>query len=138
MEINWTTVLTVLITSLATVLPGLYAWTRQRKKDRAETARLRAETADKVIATSKQQVDISLSLIEPLKKRADNLELRVGDLEKEVEGLKEHNVHLQNVCSQLFDGCTRLSHQIRSMSGEPVFKLSRDVYTQTPNEEPKS
>ncbi len=136
MEIDWTTVLTALIASLVTVLPGLYALTRQRKKDKAETVKLRAETADKIIATSKQQVDISLSLIKPLREKANDLESRISNLEKELQELKERNVDLQEVCAQLFRGCNRLNYQVRSLNAEPVFRPSRDIQAYTEKEDP--
>lgn len=130
-HIEWTAIITALISSLALVLPSLLALSRQRKKDHEEIAKAQAETADKIIATSQQQVAISLSLIEPLRESVTALSGDIKALEKKVRvlrdinaHLRERNIDLEEICSQLFRGCGRLVRQVRERGDTPKFKVT--------------
>ena len=93
--------------SAATV--EIIRWAASFRKTKAETKRAETETD---ISVYKEMVG---TLMEPLKKRVDELEARTCEQEQEI-------THLQKRVQNLYAGIRKLIDQIVDLGGEPCWE----------------
>lgn len=104
---EWLTFAGVVVAALLAALPGILSLRRQSKKDDIDGASTLAGAATK--------------LIEPLQERLDALEKEIARQAVEINNLRR-KVGLQKMAiDRLMEGISRLSFQVRSLGGVPVF-----------------
>lgn len=106
-------IVTIILAVLAS-LPGLIALRSQFNKDKIAERESRAAEAAAKLANQKMQIDITMSLIDPLK---DQIKM----LEETVDKQGEKLCRQQKQITYLRNGVTKLSVQIRDLGHDPVW-----------------
>lgn len=104
-------ILAIIIAVIAAV-PGLWAVYRQKRRDNAAAEKDETEAVDNLSRSA-------LALLVPYKERVSELEAQVDKLKWKVAELESQVEHLNYIKR----GARRLENQVKSLGGEPVFKV---------------